>query len=596
MLLTRIWGDSAYRDPRTIDVHIRHLREKLERDAKDPEYLFTVRGVGYRFRDTETLTPLRSLTNRLALLFFAITLVVIAGVYLGVTSGLEAGVRDQKLDTLSARRAAVLGPDRRRAQPLARPQGARRARAPGRRRARARASRCWASRAGPQGVQTYVASDSTAQREIGDLQFAVALEAARTRRVARGTEAGNVGRVAEAALPLWLTPPGAKRPGVYYVAVYSAPLEDVDATVSLIRQRVLVAGALALLGALLAGYLLARAFSRRVRRMEHAARRVAAGRLRRALRVGRPRRARPARAHAGRDAAPARRARDRARGASSPPPRTSCARRSSRSAASSSCSRTRSSTRRRARPSCTSCASRSTAWASWPPSCSTSRAWRPARSSCAPSRPTSASWPRRVAAEFTPALAAHESHLELRLTGGRVEALCDPERVAQIMRILIDNALNHTPAGTDVVLAADAPQRPRAPVGDRLRHRDPARRPRARLRALLHLRRRPGVGPRPGHRPRAGRAHGRRPQRRERARAHDLRPGAARCEARALARRPRGRARCWPPAAAAAQTTTTRHASQQHDDQASRSSSRPAQRRRRLRPARRSTSASRPAW
>ena len=51
MLLTRIWGDSAYRDPRTIDVHIRHLREKLETDAKDPEYLFTVRGVGYRFRD-----------------------------------------------------------------------------------------------------------------------------------------------------------------------------------------------------------------------------------------------------------------------------------------------------------------------------------------------------------------------------------------------------------------------------------------------------------------------------------------------------------------------------------------------------------------
>jgi len=53
-LLTRIWGDSAYRDPRTIDVHIRHLREKLERDAKRPDYLFTVRGVGYRFRDDDT--------------------------------------------------------------------------------------------------------------------------------------------------------------------------------------------------------------------------------------------------------------------------------------------------------------------------------------------------------------------------------------------------------------------------------------------------------------------------------------------------------------------------------------------------------------
>ncbi|MCE3266471.1 MAG: response regulator transcription factor [Solirubrobacterales bacterium] len=53
MLLEHIWGDSTYRDPRTVDVHIRHLREKLESDAKDPEYLFTVRGVGYRFRDAE---------------------------------------------------------------------------------------------------------------------------------------------------------------------------------------------------------------------------------------------------------------------------------------------------------------------------------------------------------------------------------------------------------------------------------------------------------------------------------------------------------------------------------------------------------------
>ncbi len=52
-LLGRVWGDSAYRDPRTIDVHVRHLREKLERDPSKPEYLFTVRGVGYRFRDSE---------------------------------------------------------------------------------------------------------------------------------------------------------------------------------------------------------------------------------------------------------------------------------------------------------------------------------------------------------------------------------------------------------------------------------------------------------------------------------------------------------------------------------------------------------------
>ncbi|HEX6489800.1 MAG TPA: response regulator transcription factor [Gaiellaceae bacterium] len=50
-LLRALWGDSAYREPRTIDVHVRHLREKLERDPRDPEYIFTVRGVGYRFRD-----------------------------------------------------------------------------------------------------------------------------------------------------------------------------------------------------------------------------------------------------------------------------------------------------------------------------------------------------------------------------------------------------------------------------------------------------------------------------------------------------------------------------------------------------------------
>ena len=51
MLLERLWGDSSYRDPRTIDVHIRHLREKLERDPAAPELIFTVRGVGYHFRD-----------------------------------------------------------------------------------------------------------------------------------------------------------------------------------------------------------------------------------------------------------------------------------------------------------------------------------------------------------------------------------------------------------------------------------------------------------------------------------------------------------------------------------------------------------------
>jgi DNA-binding response OmpR family regulator len=51
-LLRAIWGDSAYRDPRAIDVHIRHLREKLEEQAEDPRLIITVRGAGYRFQES----------------------------------------------------------------------------------------------------------------------------------------------------------------------------------------------------------------------------------------------------------------------------------------------------------------------------------------------------------------------------------------------------------------------------------------------------------------------------------------------------------------------------------------------------------------
>jgi DNA-binding response OmpR family regulator len=50
-LLEALWGEADYRDPRTIDVHVRHLREKLEREPRNPELILTVRGVGYRFRD-----------------------------------------------------------------------------------------------------------------------------------------------------------------------------------------------------------------------------------------------------------------------------------------------------------------------------------------------------------------------------------------------------------------------------------------------------------------------------------------------------------------------------------------------------------------
>jgi len=48
-LLERIWGIESMSDPKTVDVHIRWLREKLEIDPSAPQYIITIRGFGYRF-------------------------------------------------------------------------------------------------------------------------------------------------------------------------------------------------------------------------------------------------------------------------------------------------------------------------------------------------------------------------------------------------------------------------------------------------------------------------------------------------------------------------------------------------------------------
>lgn len=48
-LLERVWGYDYYGDARTVDVHVRHLREKIEENPSEPQFVETVRGVGYRF-------------------------------------------------------------------------------------------------------------------------------------------------------------------------------------------------------------------------------------------------------------------------------------------------------------------------------------------------------------------------------------------------------------------------------------------------------------------------------------------------------------------------------------------------------------------
>ena len=50
-LLDHVWGDDAFVEPRTVDVHIRRLRVQIEKDSEKPEYILTVRGAGYKFTD-----------------------------------------------------------------------------------------------------------------------------------------------------------------------------------------------------------------------------------------------------------------------------------------------------------------------------------------------------------------------------------------------------------------------------------------------------------------------------------------------------------------------------------------------------------------
>ncbi len=53
-LLDQIWGFDYSHDTRTVDVHIRHLRLKVEPDPGNPVYIETIRGIGYKFRDTSS--------------------------------------------------------------------------------------------------------------------------------------------------------------------------------------------------------------------------------------------------------------------------------------------------------------------------------------------------------------------------------------------------------------------------------------------------------------------------------------------------------------------------------------------------------------
>jgi signal transduction histidine kinase len=389
---------------------------------------------------------LRSIRVRLALIFSSITLTAIAGIYLYVAPQLESRLRDEKLEALS-RDAGLYSRD------LVRLIGTNVDEAAVNRSVRQAADRAGArvtllgvSR-GSQGVQTYPISDSTAETKIEDIDFTVALDAARAGRTATGTEPTNQGRVGEAARPLFFNDRVAR------VVVFSAPLGDVQRNVALIRRQIAIAGALALLFASLAGYLVARALSRRIKRLEIAADKVAGGDFSERIPIdGDDELTDLARAFNDmqRQLAQLDSARKRFIAVASHELRTPIfslggfvelledeeldeeTRRQFLDQMADQIARLR--------KLATELLDLSKLEAG-------SLELRP--------EPTDVGeLARQVTAEFTPALTQHDSHLQLRLQRDPIRATCDRERVAQIVRILIDNALAHTPEGTEIFVSA----------------------------------------------------------------------------------------------------------------------------------------------
>jgi two-component system OmpR family sensor kinase len=295
-------------------------------------------------------------------------------------------------------------------------------------------------------------TDSASERDIS-LDFPVAVEAARTGLQARGTEAGRNGRVGEVAQPFAFRNPETGRRRVGRVVVFSIPLRDVADSVAVVRRRVLVAGGIASGLALLAGLLVAQGLTRRVRTVEAGARRVAAGDFTARFPVDRSDElGELARTLDGmrRQLAELDSARKRFIATASHELRTpifSLGGFLELLADEDLDPETRAEFLQQVREQVARLSRLAVDLLDLSKLEAGSLELRP--------EPTDiAELARRVAQEFHPALARHDSRLELRVPGGEVRADCDPERVAQVMRILIDNAITHTPAGTDMVVSA----------------------------------------------------------------------------------------------------------------------------------------------
>jgi len=389
---------------------------------------------------------LRSIRARLTLLVSLIALGAIAGVYLFVVPTLEHRLTDETLRQLGADArtsgaalAATVGSSLRASEVTARV-----------RRASASASvRVTLLRVGRIGgrLRTEVVADSAALSTPGDLQFASALEAAATRRTVLATESAGTGRWGEAARPLLR----GGRPAA--VAVLSAPLSAVQQDVAVVRRRFLVAGGIAFGLAVLAGLAVATLLARRVRRLDRAAEGLAGGDFSRPIPV-------ESSDELGQLALTFNAMRDQLAALET-------ARKQFIATASHELrtpifslggfvelledEEVDEEDRRRFVAQLGEQVERLRKLATDLLDLSK------LESGSLELRPEAvdlAELARGVAAEFEPALATRDAHLVLRLGTGPPDAVCDPVRVAQVLRILIDNALTHTPPGTEVIVTA----------------------------------------------------------------------------------------------------------------------------------------------
>jgi signal transduction histidine kinase len=390
---------------------------------------------------------MRSLRNRLALVFFGITFLAIGGLYLYVGPGLEQRLLDEKLMAL----AAAAGRDSR---PISEtvgssiPQSEVRGRVD--KAGLASGDRVTLLIVGhaPGGLSLSVQADSSSRGATDELAFPAAYQAARTGRLATGTETVGGVSIGEAAYPV------PYRGGIGAVIVYSAPVvSDLARNVSIVRHQILLGGAIALLLALIGGYIVARALTQRMKRLELAAEQVASGDFDHPIPVD-------STDELGQLAV-----------AFNDMQRQLAQLESARKqfiATASHELRTPifslggfvelledddldEETRRRFLDQLRGQIERLRKLSVDLLDLSKLEA---GSLELRPEQVDLGELTRSVSGEFEPALAQHDSHLELRFTARAIEALCDPVRVAQIMRILIDNALTHTPAGTRIVVTA----------------------------------------------------------------------------------------------------------------------------------------------